>query len=127
MKHDGLYLSEQDSPAEPSQEWLDDVATYIFEETGFKLELSCKPFDVPDVLREYSPVMNDSDFIDKGKVQAAVPDTPQLPLSNASSGPASWDGVAVASFNILPDPENPGSWLGWYEVLKKYNKKLILS
>jgi len=42
-----------------------------------------------------------------------VPSAPQLPNGGANSG--KWDKDVAASFNILPDPSNPGQWLGWYE------------
>lgn len=39
------------------------------------------------------------------------PKTPNLPRG----GPHDWDRNDVASFNIMPDPNHSGQWLGWYE------------
>lgn len=86
LQHDGLFLSEQGYPAEPAQEWLDEVSSFIFDETGFKLELSCKPFDIPNVFREYNPVMNDENYVDKEKVKQAVPNTPQFDMNSIKQG-----------------------------------------
>lgn len=82
LQHDGLFLSEQEYPAEPAQEWLDDMSEFIFNETGFELELTCKPFDIPDELREYCPTMNGDDAVDNDKVASLVPDTPELNLND---------------------------------------------
>jgi len=39
------------------------------------------------------------------------PATPNLDVGTASE----WDKDSVASFNIMPDPEKPGTWLGFFE------------
>jgi len=80
LQHDGLFVSELGDPAVPGQEYLDECSEFILKETGFKLELTCKAFDIPDELREYTPAMNDA--VDKDKVASLVPDTPEINLNN---------------------------------------------
>jgi hypothetical protein len=38
------------------------------------------------------------------------PVTPNLDITAGA-----WDKDVVASFNIIPDPERPGAWLGYFE------------
>ena len=86
LQHDGLFLSEQDEQVVPSQDWLDECSEFILRETGFKLELTWKAFDVPEELREYTPAMNSDDSVDMDKVNSLVSDADTLDLNKYKYG-----------------------------------------
>lgn len=80
LQHDGLFLSEQENPIDAGQDWFDEVNEFILKETGFNLELTCKPFKVPEQFRQYNPCSDDIDHIDEEKVDGCVPETNILDL-----------------------------------------------
>jgi len=80
LQHDGLFLSEQESPADAGQDWFDEVRKFILKETGFDLQLTCKAFKVPDQFRTYNPCTDDIDHVDEEKVDKCIPDTDILDL-----------------------------------------------
>ena len=58
----------------------------------------------------------------KYQVGMSVADSPLGPWTKPPTTPTlgvgetgEWDSFTVASLNILPDPEDPGQWLGYYE------------